>query len=95
MEKRVLVLNLDHSPAAVVTVQKAIVLLHLEKVTCLSVYEFLEVRTVNRSFDYPAVICLNNYKSIPYRGVLLNIFSAGIKENANTVAVKNNSLWIM
>jgi 5-methylcytosine-specific restriction endonuclease McrA len=72
MEKRVLVLNLDHSPVAVVTVQKAIVLLHLDKVTCLSAYEFLEVRTVSQSFDYPAVICLNNYKSIPYRGVLLN-----------------------
>lgn len=72
MEKRVLVLNLDHSPVAVVNVQKAIMLLHLDKVTCLSAYEFLEIRTVSRSYEYPAVICLNHYKSIPYRGVLLN-----------------------
>jgi len=72
MEKRVLVLNLDHSPVAVVTVQKAIVLLLLEKATCLSTYEFLEIRTVTKSFDYTAVISLNQYKNIPYRGVLLN-----------------------
>ncbi len=72
MEKRVLVLNLDHSPVAVVTPQKAIVLLLLEKANCLSTYELLEIRTVSRSFAYPAVIRLAHYKNIPYRGVLLN-----------------------
>ncbi|MDG1276289.1 MAG: HNH endonuclease [Algoriphagus sp.] len=72
MEKRVLVLNLDHSPVAVITPQKAIVLLLLEKASCLSVYELLKIRTVTRSYDYPAVICLNHYKNIPFRGVLLN-----------------------
>jgi 5-methylcytosine-specific restriction endonuclease McrA len=72
MENRVLVLNLDHSPVAVVGIQKAMVLLLLEKATCLSIYEFLEIRTVRKIFQYPAVICLNHYKSIPYRGVLLN-----------------------
>jgi 5-methylcytosine-specific restriction endonuclease McrA len=72
MEKRVLVLNLDHSPVAVVTVQKALVLIFLEKVSCLSSYDTLVVRTVNREFKYPAVIRLNEYKNIPYKGVLLN-----------------------
>jgi len=72
MEKRVLVLNLDHSPVAVVSPQKAMVLIFMEKANCLSVYELLQIRTVSRSFEYPAVIRLNNYKSIPFRGVLLN-----------------------
>lgn len=72
MEKRVLVLNLDHSPVAVVSPQKAIVLLLLDKANCLSTYGLLEIRTVSRSFEYPAVIRLNDYKNIPYRGVLLN-----------------------
>ncbi|PRY87957.1 HNH endonuclease [Mongoliibacter ruber] len=72
MEKRVLVLNLDHSPVAVVTVQKALVLAFLEKVSCLSHYESLVVRTVTKEFKYPAVIRLNEYKNIPYKGVLLN-----------------------
>ncbi|MCR9081748.1 MAG: HNH endonuclease [Cyclobacteriaceae bacterium] len=72
MEKRVLVLNLDHSPVAVVSAQKAIVLTLLEKATMLSTYELLQIRTISRSFEYPAVIRLNQYKSIPYRGVMLN-----------------------
>lgn len=72
MEKRVLVLNLDHSPVAVVSPQKAMVLLLLEKANCLSVYELLQIRTVSHTFEYPAVIRLNSYKNIPYRGVLLN-----------------------
>jgi len=72
MEKRVLVLNLDHSPVAVVSPQKAMALLLLEKANCLSVYGLLEIRTVSRSFEYPAVIRLNHFKNIPYRGVLLN-----------------------
>jgi 5-methylcytosine-specific restriction endonuclease McrA len=72
MEKRVLVLNLDHSPIAIVPVQKAIVLSILEKVSCLSYYETLVIRTVTREFRYPAVIRLNEYKSVPYKGVLLN-----------------------
>lgn len=72
MEKRVLVLNLDHSPVAVVTVQKALVLTFLDKVMCLSYYDHFGIRTVDRVFKYPAVIRLNEYKNIPYRGVLLN-----------------------
>lgn len=72
MDKRVLVLNLDHAPVAVVSVQKAIVLLLLDKAKMISSYEFLKIRTVSRSFDYPAVISLNQYKNIPFRSVVLN-----------------------
>ena len=72
MEKRVLVLNLDHYPIAVVSVQKAMVLLLLEKAQLLSAYELLEIRTISRTFAYPAVIRLAQYKHIPYKGVLLN-----------------------
>jgi len=72
MEKRVLVLNLDHYPIAVVSVQKAMILLLLEKAQVLSVFELLEIRTVTRTFAYPAVIRLSQYKHIPYKGVLLN-----------------------
>ena len=72
MEKRVLVLNLDHYPIAVVPVQKAMVLLLMEKAQQLSTYELLEIRTVSRSYSYPAVIRLAQYKHIPYKGVLLN-----------------------
>ncbi|MFC3880386.1 HNH endonuclease [Algoriphagus namhaensis] len=72
MKKRVLVLNLDYSPVAIVSAQKAIVLCLMDKANCLSTYELLQIRTVSRSFDYPAVIRLNAYKNIPYKGVILN-----------------------
>ncbi len=72
MDKKVLVLNLDHSPIAVVTVHKALVLTFLEKATSLAHFEYLRIRTVDREFLYPAVIRLYEYKNIPYRGVMLN-----------------------
>ncbi len=72
MDKKVLVLNLDHTPIAVVNVQKAIVLTLLEKATPIANFEQLRIRTVNRDFHYPAVIRLYEYKNIPYRGVMLN-----------------------
>lgn len=72
MEKRVLVLNLDHSLVSVISPQRAMGLLLMEKANCLSVYDYLRIRTVSRTFKYPAVIRLNNYKNIPYRGVMLN-----------------------
>ncbi len=52
--------------------QKAIVLCLMQKANCLKNYDLLQIRTVTRSFDYPAVIRLNEYKNIPYKGVMLN-----------------------
>lgn len=72
MEKKVLVLNLDHTPMAVVTVQKALVLTLLEKATSLANFDYLRIRTVDREFFYPAVIQLYEYKNVPYKGVMLN-----------------------
>lgn len=72
MEKKVLVLNLDHSPVAIVTVQKALVLTILQKATSLANFDYLRIRTVDREFFYPAVIRLYEYKNIPYKGVMLN-----------------------
>ena len=72
MEKKVLVLNLDHSPVAVVNVQKAIILTFLNKAMLLERFDHLSIRTVDRTFHYPAVIRLQEYKNIPYQGALLN-----------------------
>src|SRR5690554_1950827 len=72
MEKKVLVLNLDHSPVAVVNVQKAIVLTYLNKAMLLERFEHLSLRTVDRTFHYPAVIRLQEYKPVPYQGAMLN-----------------------
>ena len=72
MEKKVLVLNLDHSPVGIVSVKKALVLTFLDKATSLASFEYLKIRTIDREFIYPAVIRLYEYKNIPYKGVMLN-----------------------
>lgn len=72
MEKKVLVLNLDHSPIGIVSVQKGLVLTILDKATSLAHFEYLRIRTVSRDFLYPAVIRLYEYKTIPHKGVMLN-----------------------
>lgn len=72
MEKKVLVLNLDHTPVAVVNAQKAIVLTFLDKAMLLARFDHLCIRTVDRTFHYPAVIRLHEYKNIPYQGAMLN-----------------------
>jgi 5-methylcytosine-specific restriction endonuclease McrA len=72
MEKKVLVLNLDHSPVGIVSVKKALVLTFLDKAASLASFEYLKIRTVDREFIYPAVIRLYEYKNIPYKGVMLN-----------------------
>ncbi|MEX2591819.1 MAG: HNH endonuclease [Anditalea sp.] len=75
MEKKVLVLNLDHSPVAVVNVQKAIVLTFLDKAMLLASFDHLSIRTVDRTFHYPAVIRLHEFKNIPYQGAMLNRYN--------------------
>jgi 5-methylcytosine-specific restriction endonuclease McrA len=72
MEKKVLVLNLDHTPVAVVNAQKAIILTYLDKAMLLARFDHLSIRTVDRTFYYPAVIRLHEYKNIPYQGAMLN-----------------------
>ena len=75
MEKKVLVLNLDHTPIGVVNVQKAMVLTFLDKAMPLASFPRLSIRTVSRTYQYPAVIRLYEYRNIPYQGALLNRYN--------------------
>ena len=77
MNHRVLVLNLDYSPISICNVQRAFLLLYLEKAQLMSEVQDLFLRTVDKSFPMPAVIKLNKYVNIPYKSVELtrqNIF---------------------
>ena len=77
MNKRVLVLNLDHSPLTVCSVQRAFLLLYLDKAELVNQFTGLFLCTVTRSFPMPAVIKLVRYVNIPYKSVELtrqNIF---------------------
>ncbi|MEO9964420.1 MAG: HNH endonuclease [Reichenbachiella sp.] len=77
MSGKVLVLNQDYSPLAVCTVQRAFLLVFLDKAELLEADSESKLRTVSRSYPSPAVIKIKQYVNVPYRGVVLtrqNIF---------------------
>lgn len=73
----VLVLNQDYSPLTLCSVERAFLLLYLEKADLLTEIKDKALRTVNESFPFPSVIRIKNYINLPYKGVILtrhNIF---------------------
>ncbi len=74
---KVLILNQDYSALTICSVQKAFILVYLNKADIVSVSSEGEIRTVTRTFPRPSVIRLHKYVSLPYKGVILsrqNIF---------------------
>lgn len=77
MSGKVLVLNQDYSPLTVCTVQRAFLLVFLEKADLLEADQNEELHTVSTTYPMPAVIKVKKYIQVPYRGVVLtrqNIF---------------------
>jgi 5-methylcytosine-specific restriction endonuclease McrA len=77
MNYNVLVLNQDYTPMSVCTLERAFLLVHLNKADLISASKKRVLRTVTRDYPYPSVIKINRYISLPYKGVVLsrtNIF---------------------
>lgn len=77
MDTRVLVLNQDFSPLMVCSVERAFVLVYLNKSEMVRSANGHQLRSITRSFPMPSVIRLNRYVNAPYKGVNLtrqNIF---------------------
>ena len=77
MNRKVLVLNQDYSPISVCTIQRAFLLTYLNKSELVQPANGHKLRSVSQSFPMPAVIRLNKYVNIPYKGVPLtrqNVF---------------------
>jgi 5-methylcytosine-specific restriction endonuclease McrA len=76
MNRKALVLNQDYSPISVCTVERAFLLTWMRKTEMLRHFP-QEIRAVSRSYPMPAVVRLNRYVHVPYKGVNLtrqNIF---------------------
>lgn len=69
---RVLVLNYDYSPITVCTVQRAFLLVYLEKAEMLAGINGHVLRSISQTFPMPAVIRLGRYINVPYKGVVLS-----------------------
>lgn len=77
MNRKVLVLNQDFSPISVCSVQRAFLLTYLNKSEMVHSANGYKLNSIDKSFPMPAVIRLNNYVNIPYKGVPMtrqNIF---------------------
>ena len=77
MNQRVLVLNQDYSPMSVCTVQRAFLLIYLDKAEMINSAADQFLRTVTKNFPMPSVIRIHKYVAVPYRGVVMtrhNIF---------------------
>jgi len=77
MNKRVLVLNQDFSPISICAMQRAFLLVYLNKADLVTKANGSVIRTVTRVYPMPSVIKLKNFVHVPYKGVVLtrqNIF---------------------
>jgi len=77
MDSRVLVLNQDFSPLMVCSVERAFILVYLNKSEMVRSANGHRLHSVTRTYPMPSVIRLNRYVSAPYKGVNLtrqNIF---------------------
>lgn len=77
MNRKVLVLNYDFTPLTICTVQRAFLLVYLQKAEMLSDVKGAVMRSVSSVFQVPAVIRIKRYVHVPYKGVMLtrqNVF---------------------
>ena len=75
--KKVLILNQDYTALTVCSIQKAFVLVFLNKAELVAEVGDRKLRTVSKSYAMPSIIRLFRYVNLPYRGVMLtrqNIF---------------------
>ena len=73
----VLVLNQDYSPLTVCSVQRAFMLVFLNKADLITEIKDKQLRSISKSFPFPSVIKIRQYINIPYKGVVMsrhNIF---------------------
>lgn len=72
MDQKVLVLNGDYTAITLCSVQKAFVLLYLDKAELIANKEGAFLRTVSRAFPKPSIIKLQRYVRVPYKGIALS-----------------------
>lgn len=69
---RVLILNQDYSALTICSVQRAFLLVFMNKAELIADAKDKFLRTVTKAYPMPSIIKLNGYVKLPYRGVLLN-----------------------
>jgi 5-methylcytosine-specific restriction endonuclease McrA len=69
---KVLILNGNYEPLAVCNVQKAIILLYLDKAELVSSLQGKAVHSTSSSMPFPSVVRLSSYVRVPFKKVILS-----------------------
>lgn len=72
MDQKVLILNQDFTALALCSIQKAFVLLYLEKAELVHKSETNSLRTITQVYPAPSIIRLQRYVHVPYKGISLS-----------------------
>lgn len=72
MTGHVLVLNRDYSALSICSVQRAIVLVHLQKAELVEAHPGRFVRSTSVRHPWPSIVRLNLFVRVPYRQILLS-----------------------
>lgn len=80
---KALVLNQDYSPISICSVQRAFVLVFLEKVEMITSFNGSKFHSVGAEYPIPAVIRLQRYINIPYKSVELTRNNVFRRDNFN------------
>ncbi len=67
-----MVLNQNYEPATVCNVQKAVILLYLQKAELIEAFETKAVRSVYSAMPYPSIVRLAQYVPIPFKKIILS-----------------------
>jgi 5-methylcytosine-specific restriction endonuclease McrA len=68
----VLVLNQSYEPVSICSVQKAVVLLFMEKAELIEEHQHRRIRSVSSSWPFPSIIRLGRYHRILYKSIMLS-----------------------
>ncbi|GAB2535141.1 HNH endonuclease [Rufibacter soli] len=71
MNGKVLLLNQDYTAIATCSLNKAFVLLYLQKAELIAQDQVHHLHTVNAVYPWPVVIKLQHYVRVPYKGISL------------------------
>lgn len=81
MKDKVLILNQDFSAIAICSVQRAFLLVYLDKAEMISKAEDHFLHTVSTVYPVPSVIRLQRYVRVPYYGIALSRHNVMRRDN--------------
>lgn len=90
MSRKVLVLNQDYQAISVCSVERAFILLYLQKAEMLSEVPALALNSINHSFKFPSIIRLFRYINLPYRRVNLSRYNVFRRDDNKCVYCGSN-----